>query len=522
VVGLGQVPDQRASVLNCSRGGVLLRVPSPARALFKKLPPVLHPSDSVTCVLRMPPTYQEIEVFAEVVRVTRPRNDQDNLMVGLRFFYDVSRRSHNDRHLQALNQVLGRLGVESSIESNALDIKPKAENDEPPRPKRQEVTPRGLVIDDLDALDHAHLSSIDVRPSRRLKKTSARVAKQSARVSKQSARASKQTARVPKQSAHAPNQSDRDAKQSARAPKQSDRASKQTARVPKQSDRTAKQSDRASKQTARVPKQSDRASKQSDRASKQTARVPKQSARVSKHSDRNGKQSAEQQEAARSSWRLQAQREASQETRKSSRIKIQTTGERASRRLRSQSGAQPGLLDSSPNREWGSASREGTPAPQRARPEARKDMGSTSDVVSWARARLAAIDESSRPQPVHALPGKVAAAVTRQTARSPIPAEHSSACGPPLPVCIAPMGSSELHVRGQGRLVDGRVRIELPARFAREADPRSLTSHVTPTSDCAGLYVAWASPTQLQVRELNHGRNEVTFDYLICAQRKRG
>jgi len=116
VVGVGAGPEQRGSVVNLSRGGALLRVPSPRRRLFKKVDACLQVKDSLTCVLRLPPTYHDIEVFAEVVRVSRPADDPDQLLVGLRFFYDVSRRSHQDRHLQALNRILG-VAAESSIET---------------------------------------------------------------------------------------------------------------------------------------------------------------------------------------------------------------------------------------------------------------------------------------------------------------------------------------------------------------------------------------------------------------------
>jgi len=107
VVGQGAAPSERATIINCSRGGALLRIPSPRRKMFKKQAPCINISDSLTCVLRVPPVYQDIEVFAEVVHVQRTEGDPDHLYAGLRFFYDVQRRSGLDRHMKTLRRLLG-------------------------------------------------------------------------------------------------------------------------------------------------------------------------------------------------------------------------------------------------------------------------------------------------------------------------------------------------------------------------------------------------------------------------------
>jgi hypothetical protein len=106
VLGAGTIPDERATVLDCSLGGARLRVPSPARRLFRAAPPCLSPRDSVTCTLRLAPHYDQIEVMAEVVRVKRLDEEPDVLDVGLRFFHDPSRRSHNERPMARLARLL--------------------------------------------------------------------------------------------------------------------------------------------------------------------------------------------------------------------------------------------------------------------------------------------------------------------------------------------------------------------------------------------------------------------------------
>lgn len=86
VFGRGKAPNERARVIDWSRGGLALKVKSPRRRfLFAKQDPVLFEDDSVNCTLRLPPNYNEIFVSADVVHVRRDPKDQDSLFVGLRF-----------------------------------------------------------------------------------------------------------------------------------------------------------------------------------------------------------------------------------------------------------------------------------------------------------------------------------------------------------------------------------------------------------------------------------------------------
>lgn len=86
VFGRGKAPNERARVLDWSRGGLALKVKSPRRRFFfAKQDPVLFEDDTVSCTLRLPPSYTEIFVNADVVHVRRDPQDEDSLFVGLRF-----------------------------------------------------------------------------------------------------------------------------------------------------------------------------------------------------------------------------------------------------------------------------------------------------------------------------------------------------------------------------------------------------------------------------------------------------
>lgn len=84
--GARRGPSDRARIVNWSRGGLLLKVPSPRRRLLLfTQPPVLAAEDQVKCTLRLPPQYNDIDLSAEVVRVERCADDPDHLHVGLSF-----------------------------------------------------------------------------------------------------------------------------------------------------------------------------------------------------------------------------------------------------------------------------------------------------------------------------------------------------------------------------------------------------------------------------------------------------
>lgn len=297
VHGEGELPTDRATILDCSRGGALLRVPAPKRRLLQKAR-TLQPQDAITCVLRIPPGYQDMEVFAEVVRVL-PVGDAFN--VGVRFFYDVQRRSHTDKSMRGLISALGVAGLSSdSHDLSALLPKPSP------------------------------VSEALAKPIKRLKKPSVRTKKTSARLGK------------------------------------------------------------------------------SDGASK---RVQKTSARMKKSDAAPVRKS-----------------------RDSSRVHKVTLKHRSS------------------------SSAERIPE--------------------------------------------------RRPSHSPI---YFGLAGP----------ESGLYLRGRGELRDGRATIEFPDHYASSIDPSTITVHLTPCGECCGLYVAKKSATRVVVLELRQGKSDLSFDYMLVAQRRR-
>jgi hypothetical protein len=73
---------------------------------------------------------------------------------------------------------------------------------------------------------------------------------------------------------------------------------------------------------------------------------------------------------------------------------------------------------------------------------------------------------------------------------------------------------------GSGQLRTGTATIVLDPEFAQTVNS-TLTYHVfvTPNGDCHGLYVAAKTATSFEVRELNGGQSNISFDYRIVARR---
>jgi hypothetical protein len=86
VHGRGRRPGERARIVNWSRGGFLMKVPSPRRRfVFQKLDPVMYETDTVTCTLRLPPKYADIIVSGDVVYAKRDAKNPDLLEVAVQF-----------------------------------------------------------------------------------------------------------------------------------------------------------------------------------------------------------------------------------------------------------------------------------------------------------------------------------------------------------------------------------------------------------------------------------------------------
>jgi hypothetical protein len=74
---------------------------------------------------------------------------------------------------------------------------------------------------------------------------------------------------------------------------------------------------------------------------------------------------------------------------------------------------------------------------------------------------------------------------------------------------------------GKAQLSGGRAIVQIDPVFGQTVNT-AYEYHVflTPKADCKGLYIASQSATSFEVRESQHGKSTVAFDYRIVARRK--
>jgi len=74
---------------------------------------------------------------------------------------------------------------------------------------------------------------------------------------------------------------------------------------------------------------------------------------------------------------------------------------------------------------------------------------------------------------------------------------------------------------GRAKLVNGRALITIEPVFAETVNTEGdYHVFVTPNANCRGLYVSNRGPGSFEVRELNKGKANITFDYRIVAKRR--
>jgi hypothetical protein len=76
------------------------------------------------------------------------------------------------------------------------------------------------------------------------------------------------------------------------------------------------------------------------------------------------------------------------------------------------------------------------------------------------------------------------------------------------------------YYRGSAQLINGEAIVLLPEHFGFVTTENNLTAQVTPRGNCNGLYVEFVSTQKLVVKELQGGKSNVQFDYLIQGIRK--
>jgi hypothetical protein len=74
---------------------------------------------------------------------------------------------------------------------------------------------------------------------------------------------------------------------------------------------------------------------------------------------------------------------------------------------------------------------------------------------------------------------------------------------------------------GQAKLVNGHAVLTIEPVFAETVNTEGdYHVFVTPNGNCRGLYIANRGPGSFEVRELNKGKTNITFDYRIVAKRR--
>jgi len=74
---------------------------------------------------------------------------------------------------------------------------------------------------------------------------------------------------------------------------------------------------------------------------------------------------------------------------------------------------------------------------------------------------------------------------------------------------------------GDGELANGRATVNLDPLFVQTANTQiKYRVYLTPEGDCKGLYVTNNTPNSFEVRELQGGTSNITFNYRIVAKRK--
>jgi hypothetical protein len=70
---------------------------------------------------------------------------------------------------------------------------------------------------------------------------------------------------------------------------------------------------------------------------------------------------------------------------------------------------------------------------------------------------------------------------------------------------------------GTARMINGLANVRIDPAFASLMDRKWYYTFLTPLGDTRGLYVSMKTPTAFQVREVEHGRSSLAFDYRIVA-----
>lgn len=95
--------------------------------------------------------------------------------------------------------------------------------------------------------------------------------------------------------------------------------------------------------------------------------------------------------------------------------------------------------------------------------------------------------------------------------------QHEARDGRAISAYASESASANLSDVGTGHLVEGIATVRIAPTFASITDRRGYYVFLTPLGDTRGLYVSMKTPTAFEVREAEHGRSSLEFDYRVFA-----
>jgi hypothetical protein len=105
--------------------------------------------------------------------------------------------------------------------------------------------------------------------------------------------------------------------------------------------------------------------------------------------------------------------------------------------------------------------------------------------------------------------GKIGAASVRE--------RHRSSSGQHVLTYAAQSATATVEDVGTARMIGGVVNVQIDPAFASVMDHKWYYVFLTPLGDTRGLYVSMKALKGFQVRETDHGRSSLEFDYRIVA-----
>jgi hypothetical protein len=94
---------------------------------------------------------------------------------------------------------------------------------------------------------------------------------------------------------------------------------------------------------------------------------------------------------------------------------------------------------------------------------------------------------------------------------------HKTADGRHVLAYAAQSASPTIEDVGTGRMSEGVANVQIDSAFASVTDHKWYYIFLTPLGDTRGLYVSMKTASAFQVRETEHGRSSLEFDYRIVA-----